>query len=315
MSFELKPGQSLRKGIRRIVRKQIDDALAELAGEPRDEAVHEARKCFKKVRAMLRLVRPAIGVKTYRAENTCFRDAARPLTEVRDARILIETLDKLTEHFHELLAGRAFADIGKALEDNLRAVRKHVLDDGNAFATVSDVIRQATERVKSWTAVSNRWASIGEGLEATYRRAAAAYAKAAAEPTVQSLHEWRKQVKYVRYQLEVLRPVWPERLDELVNEAAHMGDLLGDDHDLAVLRQILTDEPARFGEPADREVLLALIERRRADLERTAMLLADRYFQERPRTFVRRVKAYWNAWRAEAAASHTEPSAVPAPGS
>jgi hypothetical protein len=113
MSFELRSGDSLRKGIRRVIRKQLDDALEELTGEhrgQRDEAVHETRKCFKKVRAVLRLVRPVIGTKAYRAENTCLRDAARPLTEVRDAKILIETLDGLIEHFREHIAGRAFGD-------------------------------------------------------------------------------------------------------------------------------------------------------------------------------------------------------------
>ncbi len=42
MSFEVRPGESLRKGIRRIVRKQLDDVLQELTGEhkgPRDGAV------------------------------------------------------------------------------------------------------------------------------------------------------------------------------------------------------------------------------------------------------------------------------------
>src|SRR5436190_20379458 len=98
MSFELKPDESLGKGLRRIVRGQLENGLEELTGarpEPRDEALHEARKCFKKVRAMLRLVRPKIGTKMYRGENLCIRDAARPLTEVRDAKILIETLDSL----------------------------------------------------------------------------------------------------------------------------------------------------------------------------------------------------------------------------
>src|SRR5262249_21269392 len=104
MSFELKPGESPRKGVRRIVRKQGEDALEVLTGShngSRDEAVHEARKSFKKVCAVLRLVRPVIGEAVFRAENACFRDAARPLTEVRDAKILVETLDGLTEHFQE----------------------------------------------------------------------------------------------------------------------------------------------------------------------------------------------------------------------
>src|SRR5262245_25721620 len=118
MSFQLQPEHSLRKSLRRIARSQMDAVLKELtagANGPRDEVVHEVRKSFKKVRAVLRLVRPVIGEKCYRRENTCFRDAARPLTEVRDARILIETLDALVEHFREHIAGRSFTGVRKAL--------------------------------------------------------------------------------------------------------------------------------------------------------------------------------------------------------
>jgi CHAD domain-containing protein len=303
MSFELKPEESLRKSLRRIVRKQLEDALEMLTGEhkgARDEAVHEARKCFKKVRAVLRLARPAIGEKAYRAENTCFRDAARPLTEVRDAKIFIETLDGLIDRFQEHIAGRAFNDVRAALQDNLRAVRKRVLDEQDAFAVAGEVVRQAPERVKGWADVPNRWSSVGQGLEDTYRRAGAAFEEAAADPTVEALHEWRKQAKYLRYQLEVLRPLWPERLGELADEADRMGDLLGDDHDLAVLRQMLTDDPDRFGDEGDREVLVALIDRRRADLEEEALLLGGRFFQDRPRPFARRLKGYWKTWCAQA---------------
>ena len=88
MSFELKPDDSVRKNVRRIARRQIDDALEQLTGSAkvtRDEAVHEARKAFKKVRALLCLVQPAIGAKTYREENDCFRGAGKPLSAVRDA--------------------------------------------------------------------------------------------------------------------------------------------------------------------------------------------------------------------------------------
>jgi CHAD domain-containing protein len=302
MSFELRSDESLRKGVRRIVRKQLENALELLTGkdeEPHDEVVHDARKCFKKVRAVLRLVRPVIGAQTYRTENTCFRDAARPLTEVRDARILVETLDGLVEHFKEHIAGRAFNDVRQALQDNLRAVRARVLDEQNTFTVVAEVIRQGLDRVRGWTNVPKRWSSIGQGLEDTYRRGAAAFEEAVADTTVETLHEWRKQVKYLRYQLEVLRPVWPPRLEELAGEADRMGDLLGDDHDLTVLRQMLTDEPDRFGDQGDRSVLLALIDRRRNELEQEAMLLGARFFQERPRDLTGRLKAYWKTWGAE----------------
>jgi CHAD domain-containing protein len=94
-----------------------------------------------------------------------------------------------------------------------------------------------------------------------YRRAGDAHEEAIADPTVEKLHEWRKQAKYLRYQLEILTPIWPERMEELAREADRIGDLLGDDHDLAVLRQTLTANPERFGDEGDQEALLALIDR------------------------------------------------------
>jgi hypothetical protein len=45
--------------------------------------------------------------------------------------------------------------------------------------------------------------------------------------------------------------------------------------------------------------LLALIDRRRAELEQEARLLGQRFFQDKPRTFVRRLKGYWKAWDTE----------------
>jgi CHAD domain-containing protein len=316
MSFELKPGQSVRKNVRRIARKELGDALEQLTGTgrgSRDEAVHEVRKSLKKLRALLRLVRPAIGNATYRAENVGFRDVARPLTEVRDAKILIETLDGLIAHFKEHVKGRSFDDVRKALQANLRAVRKRVLEEQDAFGVTAEVLRRARERVKDWADVPNRWSSLGRGLQDVYRQARDAFGGANADPTVETLHEWRKQAKYLRYQLEVLRPLWPERLGELAGEADCMGELLGDDHDLAVLRQALTDDAAGPGDEGDREALLALIDRRRSELRQEAQLLGNRFFVDRPREFARRLERYWKAWRSQAAAERPgQPQPAPA---
>jgi CHAD domain-containing protein len=314
MSLELAVDKSLRKRLRRIAQAQIDSALEALNGAHpggRDEAVHEARKHFKRVRALLRMVRPAIGEAAYRQENICFRDAARPLTEVRDAKILVETVDGLAEHFQGQVAPRSFHSVRPALQDNLRGMRQRVLNEQQAFATVTGVIRQARRRVRSWTDVPNKWWSIGPGVEEVYGRAVEAFADADADPTVEKLHEWRKQAKYLRYQLEELRPLWRERVEEFANEADHMSELLGDDHDLAVLRQTLTDDPKFFGNGGDLETLLALIDRRRAELTQEARLLGQRFFQDRPRDFGRRLKGYWRIWRQNGRTTPDE--AVPVP--
>jgi CHAD domain-containing protein len=308
MSFKLKPEESLRKGVRRIARKQMDDAMELLTGpkqESRDEAVHEVRKSFKKLRAVLRLVRPVIGARTYRKGNTCLRDAGRPLTEVRDAKILLETLHGLAEHFKEHIAGRSFQSVDRALQTNFRAVRNRVLDKQNALAVVAETVRQARGQGKRWADVPNRWSSLGEGLARVYRQARGAFRDAVADPSVEKLHEWRKQAKYLRYQLEVLRPLWPERLEELADEADRLTELLGDDHDLALLRQKLTDNPEEFGDEDEGEVLQALIDRRRLQLQGEAVELGERFFQDKPGDFARRLKGYWKAWRGQAEETET----------
>jgi CHAD domain-containing protein len=300
MSFELKADESLRKSLRRIVRKQLGNALKELTGPhhgPRDAVVHDARKGLKRVRAVLRLVRPVIGEKVFQRENTCFRDAARPLTEVRDARILVETLDKLIEHFKEHVAGQSFRDVRKSLQAHLREVRRQVLDEQNAFAVVAETIRQERDGVKGWMKVPNKWRAVGLGLKETYRRAKDSFEVAQADPTDEKLHEWRKQAKYLFYQLEILRPLWTERMDEMVNEVNQVGELLGDYHDLVVLRQMVNDGSEKLGDDGDRETLLALIDRRRATVRQEVMLLGERFFQDKVRDFATRFGGYWKAWR------------------
>ena len=83
----------------------------------------------------------------------------------------------------------------------------------------------------------------------------------------------------------------------LVEHADHLGELLGEDHDLAVLAQRLTTTPERFGGEETRELLFALIARRRKELEEEALLLGQRLLQDPPPVFARRLQGYWKAWR------------------
>jgi len=60
-----------------------------------------ARKSLKKARASLRLPRPALRDSDYRQENTSLRDAARPLSAARDAKVLPNTLRRLAHHYRK----------------------------------------------------------------------------------------------------------------------------------------------------------------------------------------------------------------------
>jgi CHAD domain-containing protein len=139
-------------------------------------------------------------------------------------------------------------------------------------------------------------------VKRTYRDGARASARARAEPTVENLHEWRKQVKYLWHQLQLLEPVRPDVLKELTDRAHDLGDLLGDDHDLAILGQvIMRDVPNR--EEHALGTLLSLIDRRRAELQARSYPLGEQVYADSPRGFVKRIRGYWREWRSQSASA------------
>ncbi|MDB5769992.1 MAG: hypothetical protein JWM42_366, partial [Burkholderia sp.] len=95
MSFAFKAKNQVLRQVRSIAAEQVDKAVAEAGGPPKDfdATVHQLRRRCKKLRGLLRMVKPHF--KNFAAENAAVRDAADLLGGVRDARVMVETLDAL----------------------------------------------------------------------------------------------------------------------------------------------------------------------------------------------------------------------------
>ena len=309
MAFQLKANESVSDGIRRNVRSQIEKALDHVDAKrlgsktpgakrkphqraaPENEAVRDVRKCFKRVRAALRLVREDLGDDLYHEENFCFRDAARPLTEVRDAEVLIETADKLTQQFPEAIEPGAFAKIHEALLANRQDVTRRVLDKDRAFAAVEEIATRALARLPDWTIERDGWAAMESGLRRVYRTGHRALASAAENQSVENLHEWRKQAKYLWHQLQLLEVAWTVGEKELVDQTHKLATLLGEDHDLAVLRETLAADPLAYGGDRILKGVFAVIDRQREELEGQAFALGRELYQDSPKAFTSRIEA------------------------
>ena len=309
MSYRLELNESLPDGIKRIVKEQIDQALEQLRESPegRNEAVHDARKRFKKIRAVLRLVRDEIGEKVYKSENVCFRDASRRLSAVRDSYVMVETVDDLRERFSDQLASNVFDDARQSLMARHQESIEQLLDEEGRMEEVAATIETARRRVEDWPVEWEEFVAIYGGLRRVYKRGRNRLAKAYAEPSPEKFHEWRKRVKYLWYHARILQPLWPDLLDELADQLHDLSDFLGDDHDLAELRQTVIVQPEMFEDERDLQALIALIDRRRAELEAAARPLGERIYVEKPAEFVDRMAAYWLIWREQARSAEPIP--------
>ena len=282
MASKLERRESAGAELRRIVRAQLRRARESLERtEDRDEAIHDARRTLKKARAVLRLARKGLGSKRYRKENRRLRDAARPLTEVRDAKVLVDALDELATR--EALPARKLAAERRVLLDRRREIETRVMSS-DALEVSSSELRHARRRVRRWELRAGGWSTLGAGIDRIYRAGRNALALGEEDPTIENLHELRKQVKYLRNALTVLQPVADERMRALADE---LGVVLGDDHDLAVLK-------TQVGADA---LLSSRIDRRRRALQRRALPLARKLYARAPKSFLRELRRAWREWR------------------
>ena len=133
-----------------------------------------------------------------------------------------------------------------------------------------------------------------------YDAADAAFRVAASGPTVEHLHEWRKQSKHLLHVLELVEVRARRIVCRLIAPLHELTQCLGEDHDLALLHEKVTAVNAI--DEAAREKLLLAIRFRRTELEREALDLGQRIFRERPASFLRREKKAYVRYREPALA-------------
>ncbi len=295
MAFRLKPHPSPTGEIVRIARRQIDRAAAGAgaAGRTATERIHQARTRCKKIRALLRLIR-LHDEKFYRRENIRFRDAARSLSVLRDAEVLLGSLDRLLRQNGLAPDRQPFDKVRRRLQTHREKLLPSPEETELELARFARRVRRERGQFEKLKGIGFK--ALAAGLALTYRRGRRARRKAGAEKTAENFHEWRKQTKYFRYQIRLLRRAWPPVMKKLEQQAGALSDLLGEEHDLGVLNRFLESGGGEAAPP----LLLGLIERRRGEIRIAALALGGRLFAEKPEAFVRQVKQWWKVARRQA---------------
>lgn len=299
MSYRLTRKETVAEGICRIAGEQVAKAIREVEDDDLDPAVkvHQVRKRCKKMRGLVRLVRPSFE-STYQAENAWHRDTARQLSEARDAKSMIATYDLVMEHYAEQLNRQTFGSIRRELTLRHKLLVRDQVDVIEKLDEAQDRMYAARDRIKKWTLDEEGFDAIAPGLEKTYRRAREAMQAAFDAPSPEAFHEWRKRVKYHWYHCRLLKNIWPDPMDTRQETAHTLSNWLGDDHDLAVIHETVADEPDAFGDLTDIETFSALITQRRTELQADCQSLGERLFAESEDRLSARFGACWETWRA-----------------
>jgi CHAD domain-containing protein len=245
----------------------LDSAIETLTSSQNDEAVHAVRKAAKRLRALLRLLQRCMGPLAYRRENGRVRDAAKPLTAVRDAFILRKSLRSMPNCPVALRRG---------LDAEYHQERNALQIDGAraAIAQFLAIRQQLAELPPSHAEIASAIAGVRKSYKAGRR--ACAQAKSRDD---QALHAWRKQAKYLLNQLELLHVVFNVEFKTLHRRADRLADILGTDHDLGILLSKL-----RFYNAKNRS-LVKRLKTRRHKLQEQAFRLGKKLYRRSTKRF------------------------------
>lgn len=292
-SFELPKNKSIGKGLRILMRSELAECvhvLQQRNDSDLDHCVHETRKACKRVRGMLRLVRPAVGSAVFHYANGLIRDVARPLSELRDAAVLIATLDDVTKGESDFQLLESVAKTSEQLVARKKWIHDQLLHDPGPFQKIANILESLCRADHVWAPKGVSQRDVLKGLRKTYQAGREAFRKTQVERSVESLHAWRKQAKYLRYQCEALGPLAPAAFEGLAKQANTLGELLGLDHDLAVLLASISAES--IGDPSQKATatLTQRIQQRRLALESEADVLGNQLFAPKPSSVIRGLK-------------------------
>jgi CHAD domain-containing protein len=286
VAFRLREDEPVAKGLSRLVRKQLRSAVERLTSDGSDEAIHDARKRIKKVRAVLHLAGTDLGGD--RALKR-LRRGSHALSPLRDMDAMIEaarTLRPSRSAGQTTLAGV----INRQLTTEKARLNSTARRDA-VRAEAARALDRLHRDARDW-----HWKHIDEALLAKaikrcYKRARNTIHDARTERQEDRFHKWRKRVKTLWYALRLLEDCAPG-LRRSIADLKRLETWLGDDHNLLVLQEHFTSATSTAGQRLHVDLRM-LTDRRHRELRRQALAIGSQLFAHRPKVFAQRLRRMW----------------------
>jgi CHAD domain-containing protein len=296
-NISLQPHETLRAGLLRVVDLLID-SITEVPSDQSwnaEQDIHEIRTTIKRLRALLRLIRPVIDPELFNRENARLRSAAGLLSLARDTAVACETLKTLA------VSNRSDQAAVSSVLSSLQSRRGLPNASDKAMAEVRRCLEQTRRNFHRLKLVGSEREILESGLGAVYRQGRERMKVAIKRGQDNGFHRWRIRAKNLYYELEFLECVWPKEFRRLLSLLSKLQDQIGVDHDVAVLRSWLKRKPESFGEKEMVQRVVTCLDNRTRQLRQSAVPRGRKIWREKPRRFAREVARYWNKRRRDPA--------------
>jgi CHAD domain-containing protein len=255
--------------------------VARRAADDPEEAVHEYRKSVRRARAVIALLRPALGRKAAGGISRELRRAFAETGTLRDADVLLGTLRRVDAE--DPARAQVEETLGRESEQDSKKAA-HALEDGR------EILRPLPDALRVVLPESFSMEDLDCGLTRSTRRVQDSLAHAEKTGTDADFHEWRKRVKELRYQVEMLASSGSAAIKKREKRLSELAEDLGDATDLILLEAAL-QRRIGAGKIPDPPALTGAIHSRIAESTRTLIARGREVFDEPPAAYARQLLA------------------------
>lgn len=234
-SLSASAGRHLKRTLQSLL--GASEAMIPEGRFPGPKEVHDIRVNMKKARAILKLLRVSPGSYYYRRENAALRDISALFSHSREADVLRKTLKALAKKHPDIF--------NMATVDWLKSVSRQVVPPPDSHAAKLTIAAEASESLRrAWYRAG--FLSLGnidrevllDGLWNSFLRSEGEFHIALKKRSPEAIHEFRKRVKDLLYQVRFFADYNPGHFGKIHAELDALGSTLGKCNDLSVAMHI-----------------------------------------------------------------------------
>ncbi len=243
MNYCLNPGVNPEDALKEVFTGQIRYAIDSLQAYPEEETegLHYARRGIKKLRSLLRLL-PKSNLRDIRIKlNGELRLTARHLSVHRDREVLAGILDQWQKTTPETSNPHLASGLVKLLTYFSPEGEIHAALEPTLKASVIRRLTRTEDKFQSADLGAIEWSDLRKTAGTRKLKMERSHQDYLLHPNLESLHEWRKQLKNHLFQLLLLEQVDPAPGDELIRIKL-LEKQLGNVRDLDLLLEHLREK-------------------------------------------------------------------------
>lgn len=253
-----------------------------------DLAIHEIRKCFKRIRALLKFFPESMKDISQKFTHEA-SELGKELSVARESYINLQLFKKILEEGEAINPGRVKIILG-ILDEKHKEIIEHLVIEKKFFIEIQTFIYELERKLTDWLLHPSFLIKVPDTIITTYTKSYDSFNETESDKSAEHLHDLRKKMKVLWYQIDFAKQDQPKFFKLKANELRKITELLGTDHDWYVFQNEIK-KAEYFLTSAEIVFIEKQIQHFQSTNHHKLMMRLKKFFSEPPELFGQKIQA------------------------